>query len=251
MSNRGLPGACPACGEPLRPGVKFCESCGAPVRQAPAFCTQCGSQLTPGTRFCGSCGTPTSAAASPPAAPAVVAQAPRAAPPPPRQGVMQPPQPAAPPAEPVLLVLSQMGLRKGILKFLEYNLIVTPRRLVLARVTTKMISDAAMEAKQAAREEGKGFMQQWAASTGARQYICDRYRQMEVESILAQDPESFALPLEQVREIRTGSDSDADDNTTEWLEIRSMGSKMRFGLQGGAAESARRALKSVLGELVR
>lgn len=251
MSDPGLPGACPACGSTLRPGTKFCENCGTPVRPAPAFCTQCGSQLTPGTRFCGTCGTPTSAAAGSAAAPAAVPQAPRAAPPPPRQAVVQPPRPAAQPAEPILAVLATLGLRKGMLKVLEYNLVVTPRRLIFARVTQKMIGDAAMEAKQAVRDQGKGFMHQWAASAGARQYICDRYRQMEVESILAQDPESFALPLEQVREIRTGSDSDADDNTTEWLEIRSVGSKMRFGLQGGAAESARRALKAVLGELVR
>jgi len=246
MSNPGLPGGCPACGSPSRPGSKFCENCGAPIRQAQAFCTQCGSQLTPGTRFCGNCGTPIAAAA-----PAPATQTPYAAPPPPRQAVIQSPPPAAQPAEPILLVLSQLGLRKGILKVLEYNLVVTPQRLVLARVTQKMIGDAAVEAKQAIRDQGKGFMHQWAAVAGARQYICDRYRQMSIESILAQDAESFFYPLPQVREIRTGSDSDADDNTTDWLQVQTMTSRVRFTLAGGSADSARRALKQVLGDLVR
>jgi hypothetical protein len=164
---------------------------------------------------------------------------------------MQAQQPAPQPAEPVLLVLSQMGLKKGMLKVLEYNLVVTPQRLVLARITQKMIGDAAMEAKQAARGQGKGFMGQWAASAGARQYICDRYRTMSIESILAQDPESFFFPLQQVREIRTGSDTDVDDNTTEWLEINAVTSKVRFTLAATSSGAARKALKQILGDLVR
>jgi hypothetical protein len=164
---------------------------------------------------------------------------------------MQAPWPPAQPAEPILAVLSQMALRKGMLKVLEYNLVVTPQRLVFARVTQKMIGDAAMEAKQAVRDQGKGRMAQWGAVVGARQHICDRYRQMSVESILAEDPESFFYPLQQVREIRTGSDSDADDNTTEWLQVQTTTSKLRFTLAGGGSDSARKALKQVLGDLVR
>lgn len=48
--------ACQGCGAPLKPGIKFCGSCGAAVPQAPAACPGCGQPATPGARFCGTCG---------------------------------------------------------------------------------------------------------------------------------------------------------------------------------------------------
>ncbi len=58
---------CPACGNPIKPGAKFCGSCGAacgagtPAEnsvKAPAapVCPSCGKPLSPGKKFCGSCG---------------------------------------------------------------------------------------------------------------------------------------------------------------------------------------------------
>ena len=47
---------CPACGSPLKPGIKFCGNCGAAVPEAPPSCPQCGQPVNPGARFCGSCG---------------------------------------------------------------------------------------------------------------------------------------------------------------------------------------------------
>ena len=50
---------CGACGGELRPGAKFCGSCGTkaadPVTRA---CARCGLALKPGAKFCGSCGAP-------------------------------------------------------------------------------------------------------------------------------------------------------------------------------------------------
>jgi hypothetical protein len=59
--------ACSKCGKPIKPGAKFCGSCGAAcvigapaenVVKAPAapVCPSCGNPLAPGKKFCGSCG---------------------------------------------------------------------------------------------------------------------------------------------------------------------------------------------------
>lgn len=61
--------ACPNCGKPLRPGAKFCGSCGAtlpagpPPRAAAAAappdsvaCPHCGKPVRPGAKFCSNCG---------------------------------------------------------------------------------------------------------------------------------------------------------------------------------------------------
>ncbi|MEK7387415.1 MAG: adenylate/guanylate cyclase domain-containing protein, partial [candidate division NC10 bacterium] len=44
---------CPACQAESRPGVKFCEECGAKLD---ATCPACGAQVPPGKKFCGQCG---------------------------------------------------------------------------------------------------------------------------------------------------------------------------------------------------
>jgi hypothetical protein len=225
---------CLGCGSPLKPGIKYCGTCGAPVPQAPpptpTNCPQCGNAVDRGAQFCGRCGAEIAGAQ-----PAHAGGYP----------------PSVQPAEPVLALLSQLARRKGLLSAQEYILAVTAQRLVFARITSRMIQDAAMQAKTMARDQGKGFMGQWGAVIGARQHICERYWQMSAESILAEDPESFSVPLQQVREIRTKSESDADDNTTELLEIQTTTSKLRFTLAATSAGDARKALKQILGDLVR
>jgi class 3 adenylate cyclase/tetratricopeptide (TPR) repeat protein len=44
---------CPSCSAEIKPGNKFCSSCGA---AAVAACSACGKQLETGDRFCGGCG---------------------------------------------------------------------------------------------------------------------------------------------------------------------------------------------------
>ena len=45
---------CPACGNDVLEGKRFCADCGQPLV---ARCRSCGSELVPGKRFCADCGT--------------------------------------------------------------------------------------------------------------------------------------------------------------------------------------------------
>jgi class 3 adenylate cyclase/tetratricopeptide (TPR) repeat protein len=60
---------CPSCRADNRPGVRFCEQCGARLGTA---CASCGAPLAPSSRFCGECGAPAAAAA--PAVPGAAAR---------------------------------------------------------------------------------------------------------------------------------------------------------------------------------
>lgn len=83
------PKPCQKCGSPLKPEMKFCESCGTRVAALPV-CPGCGAALNPGAKFCESCGKAlaetgapeqTPPAGEPAAAPAEpVQEAPAAAP---------------------------------------------------------------------------------------------------------------------------------------------------------------------------
>ena len=80
--------ACPHCGAPATPGLKFCGSCGKelapPAPAAAATCAKCGSPAVQGVKFCAQCGTPVAAAPAPPPTTTVSpAEPPPAAPPPP------------------------------------------------------------------------------------------------------------------------------------------------------------------------
>ena len=48
-------GFCPACGQPVTAGAKFCANCGQKLEVAPA-CPACGQPVTPGAKFCPNCG---------------------------------------------------------------------------------------------------------------------------------------------------------------------------------------------------
>ena len=48
-------GFCPACGQPVAAGAKFCANCGQKLEVAPA-CPACGQPVTPGAKFCPNCG---------------------------------------------------------------------------------------------------------------------------------------------------------------------------------------------------
>jgi predicted RNA-binding Zn-ribbon protein involved in translation (DUF1610 family) len=52
---------CPSCGNLLKSGAKFCNSCGSVLAGTPktvsvTVCPSCGKPLTPGKKFCRSCG---------------------------------------------------------------------------------------------------------------------------------------------------------------------------------------------------
>lgn len=101
---------CPNCGKPVRPGTRFCGSCGAPIPASPrlvapagAVCPHCGKPVRPGAKFCSHCGKTISAGEGAAAAePAVVqtvesgVQAPAAPTSAPTRG--RPSGPLAPPA---------------------------------------------------------------------------------------------------------------------------------------------------------
>lgn len=47
---------CKACGVTIRPGARFCDSCGASLA-IPSACPRCGQPLVPNGTFCEKCGT--------------------------------------------------------------------------------------------------------------------------------------------------------------------------------------------------
>ena len=230
---------------------------------SPRFCSHCGAPLTAGVRFCGQCGHPV------PAAPAAaVPQAPSyAAPPPPPIAYQAPPpppvQPArAPspaPAEPIVNIIAGLNHHRGFmgLGVDTYTLVLTPGRMIFARLDTNTMNALVEEARQQAKAQGKGAMGQWVAQMGWINVHIQRLQALAPDAILAQFPGSFFVPNNavskaRVKRVSTGSYDDNTPDRTE-LHLDTTGGKYKFvlGGTGMSAKELKQRLQQTLGALVK
>ncbi len=122
------------------------------------FCTKCGSQVDPNGNFCQTCGASIKAQISipitPNPAPAPAASVAAAQQPAPAQTA-----PAQPPAtvnanganvETVVGVIL-LTKPKSLGRYDSFTAVVTTRRLILAQMTSQMLTDAAMQARTQAK----------------------------------------------------------------------------------------------------
>lgn len=207
---------------------------------APRFCTQCGKPLAEADRFCGHCGAP-AAATTPAPAPVPTGSAPAAVgAPTPAPGTAQ-----AAPDEPVLGVVPNLARKKGLLSYENFNLIVTPRRLIFALATQKMLADAAKQAADEAKAEGKGLLGRMVSTMASGFVFHRRYLEMEPEAILRETQGNFALDPRIIKSIRLVM-GDSDENEPDKVIIQTVSGKMQFQSKG----LNQRAAKSLLGQVV-
>ncbi|MBC7238094.1 MAG: zinc ribbon domain-containing protein [Chloroflexi bacterium] len=195
-----------------------------------AFCVQCGAPLPAGARFCARCGHEAQSVST-----------------------ISTTSPVAADAEPILAILSGLQRRSGFLglKAQTFNLIITPRRLILAAVSPKLMKEAVAQARDQAKGQGAGFLGQWAAQFRWMGVLEQRYWQMSVDDIIPQFPGSFTLPVAELRRISFSSyEDDESGQETHRMVIEANSGKYRFVLTG-KSDDARKLLSQVLPEVTR
>jgi hypothetical protein len=232
------------------------------MTQTARFCTNCGSALNPANRFCGGCGqavehTPAAAARPAPAQPAPVFP-----PAPVYQPVQQPayqPAPAYQPpapaelAEPIVGTVPNVVRRKGFVGAgtENYNMIVTPVRLILVFVSKETMNEAIKEANREAKAQGKGWFGIVGAQMAWAQRLVAKYNTMPVEAIIAQYPGTFVIPNADIRKIKVGAPSDEDAQVQGVMTIETSSGKHNFELVNVRPQDAKRLLQQTLGPLVK
>lgn len=197
------------------------------------FCGQCGAPLEPNVRFCTQCGSPVT---SSPVAPVPA------------------PQPVPYPTEPILDIIPALQRRKGMLGMRAdtVNLILTPARLVFVPVTSQEMREAVRVAHAEAKAQGRGMFGQMAAQMAWVDVVCNHYRSMPIDAVLAQHPGSFFILHNQVSRIRFRETASDDDATSgEEMIIESTGGKHRFDLSRVSGGDVRQRLRQVLPHAVR
>ena len=209
------------------------------------YCAHCGAPLHPDVRFCTQCGRPVQA---PSAAPEPAPQGPADVP------VSAPPPAAAYTAEPILDIVPAIQRRKGVLgmRVDTLNLILTPTRMVFVPVTSKEMNDAVRTARDNAKAQGRGWLGQIAAQMAWVDVVCDRYRSMPVDAVLARYPDSFYILNNQVSRIRFRETVHDDDATPDLqMIVESTGGKYRFDVSKAPGGDVKRRLRQALPQAVR
>ena len=194
------------------------------MTQTSRFCDKCGAPLNADARFCGQCGQTVQTPAAPPAAAST---------------------------EPVIGVIAALQRRKGLLGYQNWNLVVTPKRLIFALMTKEVMNDAVRQARDQAKSEGKGFLGQIAAQAGWVQLIVDQYAARPVEQTLAEQPDNFSLLPGQIKKVKLEREHDQKRHmTTLHLNFETTSGTFEFTLMAGGLDEARQILTRVLGTVV-
>ena len=114
----------------------------------------------------------------------------------------------------------------------SFALIVTDQRTILVPITSQMLKQAAIEARDEAGAEGKGFMGKWAAQMKASLGYASRFLGMDPGDILAQHPEHTVTPNDRISKVRIQMRQDSKRDMTLWyLLLHGPEGKAKYELQ--------------------
>jgi hypothetical protein len=146
----------------------------------------------------------------------------------------QPAQNIQPPMPQPSQVIGVIALKrpKNFGRWDSYTGVITIQQFIIAQMTSDMIKDAAMQARDQAKSDGKGFWGQWSEQLKASFGYTKRYLNMTPQAIIAETPGNFAIDNNTITEIklkRKHINNDYDSVRYEWeVEIHSLSGKYEF-----------------------
>ena len=146
--------------------------------------------------------------------------------------------------------MPSLSRKKGLLAVEGFTAIVTERRIVFAIVTNEMI-------REEAKKDRGGFLANMAGAATAGYNVWKRYQNMTPEQALAENPQNFAIAMNQIRKVKfdaghtllkkgvisIGVDVNRDKDEPAHLEIETVSEKFKFDIATHFQEEARSALK--------
>jgi hypothetical protein len=121
-------------------------------------------------------------------------------------------------SEPVIGVLL-LRKPKSLGRFDTFTGVLTNQRFIFAQMTSEMLKDAAMQAREQAKAEGKGFWGQWSDQLKASLDYTKKYLTMQPQAILAETPGNFAVNNEAIKEIKVNLKHLGNQDNRHELEI--------------------------------
>lgn len=179
------------------------------------YCSNCGTKLQSDSRFCINCGLKTE-------------ETPLTKTTPLRD-------------EPILLSVP-VGFKEGIFIEKQYAMVITQKRIILAIITSKMVSEESKKASEEAKNQGKGMFARMAVSMSVGYTLSDKYYNMYVEDILSENRENFYINNGEIIKIefkKSHTTYDMDDNPREEaakIIIKTGSKKIKLSLLNSSLE---------------
>jgi len=83
-----------------------------------------------------------------------------------------------------------------------YTLVVTNERSIFAQLTSAMLNKQINEAKNKAKEEGKGFFGQWGAQLKTSFNYSEKYMKMKPDEILKETNKNFEIKNSEIEKVK-------------------------------------------------
>jgi hypothetical protein len=151
-------------------------------------------------------------------------------------------------------VIPAIRRKTGLFSSKTYSLVVTDRRILFAELTQQMATQAAKDAAEEAKAQGKGFFARAAQTALSGHRIYQKYWQMAPEAILAETPGNYAVELRDIVSVRVKAgmwDEVHDQHHHDEMHIKTHGEKMKLTFVHGSARDAKKLLQGLLGKIVR
>lgn len=162
------------------------------------YCPKCGKDNQAEAKFCMSCGTEMAPAASQPNSQETLQTQQAGAPMP--QGLYKS---ASGDMEQTIGAIPQAKKFKTMgMTYDSYVVVLTTRRMVFAVLTSKEMQQAANDARDKAKAEGKGFFGAWGEQLKATFKYGEKYLYMPPDQIVAQNPANFAIENSTITEVK-------------------------------------------------
>ena len=142
---------------------------------------------------------------------------------------------------------------KSLGRYDNWTAIITNCRIIFAQANDDMLKNAALQAKEEAKAQGKGFFGQWGDQIRGFYNYSQRYLSMDPNSTLAETPGNFATENDGIREIKIHTKDEyrgSDYYRSEYsVEIKSAKGTHEFRMDEN--NQATNLLKQVYGERVK
>jgi hypothetical protein len=146
-----------------------------------------------------------------------------------------------------VIVLRKM---KSLGRYDTYAGVVTTERLIFAQLTADMLNQAAQQAREQAKADGKGFFGAWGDQLKATFGYTKKYMDMPPALILQETPGNFALYSSQISEIRFHLNKDYEGHHHGFdVEIKSTMGNYKYAMDENSDFT--NILKRVYGDRVK
>jgi len=127
------------------------------------------------------------------------------------------------PAETVIAVVANLKKPKFLGNFDLYTLAVTQKRAIFAHTTEDMINQSLKDVQKVPKSKGGSFFDKWGAEIDTNFFFTEKYKSMEPDEILLEQPDNFEIEHYGIKKIRVyeKEDNRVDNSIMSryWYEV--------------------------------